>query len=202
MMAALVTSPFSYAKDEDKGEMSQAAIMAVDAPIFSWLKAGSSTENQVIQKLKEGGLVLNDGVSAITGGKLINGVNYSSKPVFNIEGLKIVSLSFSGKDKKDGQEGKLDTAILMIEKGFNDKNFITFKDGFRKKYAIYGKAHTIRDKDSEASDVYYVYDLNKYVIELSMPQQGTYFQLTSTSKKSHKLMRTKDGTAHLFKDVW
>ena len=168
-------------------------------PVLPWLILGETTQQQVrpqIQQLKtqyQGMLLVSDGVSVETGGYFINLATAIPQGMLNEQGLQMVTLDF------DAQQ-KLQLVVFRVNRGWNDKNLSPFVERMKRRYSNLANPDYLVDPLSEATDKVIIFDIGKFVIELQLPQHGTYATGTFTTKGILNKLRTVDGTIHIYGD--
>jgi len=151
-------------------------------PVFPWLKVGESTINDVrspIQQLKTsygGRLLLKNGDSPETGGTFINLSAAVSGGLLGEPGLSMMTIDFDSAQK-------VQMVTLWANKGWNSANVGPFISRVNARYASLASPVVITDPESEATDKTILYDMGRFAAEIRIPQQGTYFFATYTTKE-------------------
>lgn len=166
-------------------------------PVLPWLTLGETTINQArvpIQRLKTdmgGSLLIREGESVETGGKFIHLATALKQGMLNEQGMQMLTLDFDARNK-------LQMAVFWINRGWNDKNLAPFVARMSSRYATLAIPDHLYDPESEATDKIIIFEIGKYVIELRLPQHGTYATATFTTKEILGKLRSLDGTIHLY----
>lgn len=190
-LSFLALVPASAGASDAQAMMNQMTVRSL--PVFNWLVVGESTDKSVLPSLQKSGMLLSEGVSAYTGGKLINAANLSIKKpsALDVPGLKIISMSFN-------RSQKLESVVMMIDRGYGDAavpRIVSWLDG---KYSGLATPRNIRDDRGEGEDRYRYYDFGRFAVELSVPEYGSYANITFATKSLHQSMRQADGTSSVF----
>lgn len=165
-------------------------------PVFSWLNIGETTMAGVrgpIQSIRHQspGSWYNEGSSEITGGTFMTVSDLNSQGMLGEDGLKVLTVVFDVMRKAQ-------LAIFLVERGWNDARVKPLINRITKRYASMGEPVRVDDGASEASDYYVIFDLGRFIIEISIPQHGTFLSVYFTTKEIHERLRMADGTHHIF----
>lgn len=173
--------------------------MLTSLPVTPWLSLRESTISSVQQKLQQiidarPGIVPQWGDSQITGGALVTVSSVAGAGLLGEKGLRIFSLNFDLSQK-------LELVIFMFERGFGGANIGITLDRVARRFSKYASPIKIMDNTSEAADKYYIFDIGRFVIEVAIPQFGTFVTVNFSSKDTHKKMRIADSSYDLFMPV-
>ncbi|AVO43447.1 hypothetical protein [Simplicispira suum] len=135
------------------------------------------------------GATLHTGPSEITHGEALT--MSSVAPLLGDPWLRVLSIAFNPKNK-------LELVIFMFQRKPNDANVETIINRLTKKLEFLAPPILIAGTDEEAADRYYIFDIGKFVVELSIPQYSSLIPVYFTTKATHKTMRTADGTYDKF----
>ena len=169
-------------------------------PVLPWLTLGETTKQQVlpqVQRLKtqyQGALLVSDGVSVETGGYFINLATAIPQGMLNEQGLQMLTLDFDARQV-------LQLVVFQINRGWKDKNLPPFVERMKRRYSNLANPDYLGDPLSEATDKVIIFDIGKFVIELRLPQHGTYATGTLTTKEILRKLRAIDGTIHIYSDL-
>lgn len=188
-MALLSVVQAVNAAPSAQAEMNKLAIKSL--PVFAWLVVGESTSTAVLPKLQQGNLILQEGVFAYDPqGKLINASKPGGPGIEGETGLRIMSLGF-GKDRR------LESVTMMIERGWKDKNVPSLVDRMTTRYGVKAKPMIIRDERGDSADIYMLFDLGRFVVEVSVPEQGSFVTVIFTTRDLYEKMKKADRTDDL-----
>jgi|GEM_PF-3603826 len=188
-MALLSVVQAVNAAPSAQAEMNKLAIKSL--PVFAWLVVGESTSTAVLPKLQQGNLILQEGVFAYDPqGKLINASKPGGPGIEGETGLRIISLGF-GKDRR------LESVTMMIERGWKDKNVPSLVDRMTTRYGVKAKPMIIRDERGDSADIYMLFDLGRFVVEVSVPEQGSFVTVIFTTRDLYEKMKKADRTDDL-----
>jgi len=188
-MALLSVVQAVNAAPSAQAEMNKLAIKSL--PVFAWLVVGESTSTAVLPKLQQGNLILQEGVFAYDPqGKLINASKPGGPGIEGETGLRIMSLGF-GKDRR------LESVTMMIERGWKDKNVPSLVDRMTTRYGVKAKPMIIRDERGDSADIYMLFDLGRFVVEVSVPEQGSFVTAIFTTRDLYEKMKKADRTDDL-----
>ena len=168
-------------------------------PVLPWLKIGETTMTQVRPPIQQmittygGALLVKEGDSVETGGTFINLASAKESGLLNEQGLRVLTLDFD-------QSQRAQMAVFMVNRGWKDKNIEPLVSRMVRRYSNLATPVSITDPNSEASDKTILFPIGKFVIEIQLPQHGTFATVTFTTKAILARLRTIDGTLHLLKD--
>ena len=172
--------------------------MLTTLPVFPWLVLQQSTTSSIqsnVQALVNSvqGITHTWGGSEITGGETLNINKVLGEGLLGEKDLRILSISFS-------PSRKLELVTFMVDRGWKNANVQPLIDRISARYAMYASPVKIMDGQSEATDQYFVFDIGRFVIEIAVPQHGTFIPVYFTTKEIHRKMRITDNTYDLFKE--
>lgn len=174
-------------------------MMITTLPVTPWLELKKSTPREVRAKLQEivsslNGASFDADVSSVTNGESLT----INRPVGSLlqeeKDLQIISLHFD-------PHGKLELAMFVFNKGWEEKNIVHIRERLDAKYTQYERGRWVKDTESDNLDRYYIFDIGRFVVELSVPQGGSFLTVNFTTKEIHKKMRSADGTYEIFQPL-
>ncbi len=182
------------------GRLNDAQKMAMTSlPVMPWLSikqthiTSAQAKAQVIASSTPG--VLNQQAdSEITGGASITLALGAGNGLLGEKGFRILSMAFT-------PTGTLELVTFMFDRGWQDANIQPLLERVKRKYEIYADPELVMDGESEASDRYYIFDIGRFVIELSVPQHGSFIPVYFTTKETYRRMRMADSTYPLFEPI-
>lgn len=182
------------------GRLNDAQKMAMTSlPVMPWLSikqthiTSAQAKAQTIASSAPG--TMNEqSDSIVTGGAAITLALGTSKGLFGEKGFRIMSMAFN-----PGRT--LELVTFMFDRGWNDENIKPLLERVKRKYEIYADPELVMDGESEASDRYYIFDIGRFVVELAVPQYGTFIPVYFTTKDTYRRMRMADSTYHLFAPI-
>jgi len=160
-------------------------------PVFRWLVIGESTTHSVLPKLQQKNLLIEQDTFAYDPqGVLINASKLLGPGIEGDTGLRIMSLGF-GKDRR------LESVTMLVERGWKDKNVGPLCDRMQARYGAHAHPMVIQDGRGEATDTYTLYDLGRFVVEVAVPQNGSFASVIFATKDLYKKMKRADRTDEL-----
>ena len=170
--------------------------MLTTLPVFPWLILQETTISNIqnnVQRLvnSEPGITHAWGDSAITGGDVLNVNKSLGGGLLGETDLRILSIAFN-------PSRKLELVTFMVDRGWKNRNVQPLIDKITERYATYASPVKIMDGKSEATDQYFVFDIGRFVIEIAVPQHGSFVPVYFTTKNTHRKMRVMDNTYDLF----
>ena len=191
-IAACGVSPFALATPK---RIPKELIASV--PVFSWLTVGSSTHSSVrgpIQSMLSATPRpwFREGPSDITGGTFMNISHLQGNGMLDEVGLRILTIVFD-------TERIAQLVMFSVDRGWQDKNLKPLINRITSRYSHMTDPVVVQDGESEATDFFVFFDMGKFVVEIQVPQHGTFLTVNFTTKAIHQKMRMADGTFHLFK---
>lgn len=178
------------------GQLTEAQrYMLTSLPVNDWMAIGSTSAADVRAKLQSitnstRGAMLDVGVSDLTGGESFTIA--SPGPLLGDKWLRVLSLIFS-------RSRELELVTFMFMRRGNNLNVEEIVNRITQKLQPYAPPILIAGTDEEASDKYYLFDIGRFVVEISVPQYGSLIPVYFTTKKTHKIMRVADNTYDKFK---
>lgn len=171
--------------------------MLTSLPVTSWLSVCQTTTAQVQANLQRivnqhPGIIPNWGQSEITGGPSVTISSAVGHGLLDEKGLRIFSLIFDPSNR-------LELVTFMFDRGWAEANVDPLVKRITRQFSRYATPAILMDNDSEASDKYFVFDIGKFVIEIAVPQFGTFIPVYFTTKDTHRRMRIADSTYEIFK---
>lgn len=167
-------------------------------PVFPWLKIGETSYDAVratYQRMISSSSPkpwFRDGISEITGGAYLTISELSSKGMAGELGLKVITTVFDTQKKAQ-------MAIFLLDRGWNDANVSPLIARMEGRYTLYADPIRVQDDRGESSDYYIIFDMGRFIVEVSIPQHGTFLSVYFTTKELHRKIRIADGTYELFK---
>lgn len=195
LVAALCASSRTRAKPTDTQMARNQFVQSI--PVLPWLKLAETTLNDVrmpVQQLKsqyEGALLIRDGASAETGGTFITLSTALPHGMLNEPGLQLLTLDFDERQK-------LQMVVFRVNRGWRDRNLQPLVERMMRRYRNLAEPDFLGDPDSEETDKTVLFDVGRFVIEIRLPQHGTYATATFTTKAILKRLRETDGTLAIF----
>lgn len=172
--------------------------LIASVPVLPWLTVGVSTQSSIrgpIQSMLSGEPPkpwFREGPSEITGGSYMNISRLAGNGMLGETGLRILTIVFD--TQKVAQ-----LVIFSVERGWQDANIKPLINRITSRYLHMADPVIIRDGESEATDYFVFFDMGRFVVEIMVPQHGTFLTVNFTTKEIHKRMRLADGTYQLFK---
>lgn len=172
--------------------------LIASVPVLPWLTVGVSTLASVQGPVQSMLSVepprpwFRDGPSEITGGSFMNISQLNGSGMVGEQGLRILTIVF------DPQK-VVQLVMFSVERGWQDANIKPLINRITSRYLHLADPVLIRDGESEATDYFVFFDLGRFVVEIMVPQHGTFLTVNFTTKEINQRMRTADGTFHLFK---
>lgn len=171
--------------------------LIASVPVFPWLNIGQTTLQNAqgpIQAMLSSSPppLFREGPSEITGGSFMTVSSLHGSGMLGETGLRVLTIVF---DKNKCAQ----LAIFVVDRGWNNANTQPLLNRIAERYSSYAEPVRIQDAQSDATDVYYFFDLGRFVIEISVPQFGDFLQVVFTTKEIHAQMRMADRTYDLFK---
>lgn len=166
-------------------------------PVFPWLKVGETTYDAakvVYQRMLTSSSPrpwFREGGSEITGGTYMTISELSSKGMLGELGLKVITTVFDVRKKTQ-------MVIFLLDRGWNDANVGPLIARMEERYAQYADPIRIQDDRGESSDYYIIFNMGRFIVEISIPQHGTFLSVHFTTKELHSRIRAADGTYELF----
>lgn len=168
-------------------------------PVLPWSSVDETMFSDVqapIQAMKNqygGALLVSSGPSAETGGTFINLSSIAKGGLLNEPGLQFITLDFN-------ESRRLQMVTLRFDRGWNDKNIAPLLERMSRRYGNLATPTVLGDPESEARDRVVLFEIGKFVVEVRLPQHGTYVSSTFTSKAILKRLRSIDGTLEIYKN--
>lgn len=167
-------------------------------PVFPWLTIGETSYDAakaVYQRMLTSSSPrpwFREGASEITGGTFMTISELSSKGMAGELGLKVITTVFDTQKKAQ-------MAIFLLDRGWNDANVNPLIARMEGRYTLYADPIRVQDDRGESSDYYIIFDMGRFIVEISIPQHGTFLSVYFTTKELHRKIRIADGTYELFK---
>lgn len=177
------------------GERNKLKVAAV--PVFPWLIVGQTPYRSVSTFLagRPDVLILSTGTSALSNGELVNfserGIN-SEGGLFSEPGLRMISLSFSPKGTKI-----LEYVQFMVERGYEDRFVEPMIERLSTRYSDLATPIRVKVPDSEAEDVYVLYDLGRYVVETYHNENSSFFTVIFSTRDIYNRIREANGASEV-----
>jgi hypothetical protein len=83
---------------------------------------------------------------------------------------------------------------MSIDRGWQDRNIAPLLRSLSSRYSSITEPVTIGDPESEATDRTVLFDIGRFIIEVQIPQHGTFVTATFTTKALLHRMRSADRT--------
>ncbi|KLR58999.1 hypothetical protein OX89_04225 [Diaphorobacter sp. J5-51] len=172
--------------------------MLTSLPVFPWLSLLESTPTKIqshVQTLitSAPGILHAWSDSGVTGGDALNISKPLGSGLLGEQDLKILSMAFNASRK-------LELVTFMVDRGWKNANAQPLVNRITSRYSMYASPVRIMDGESEATDQYFLFDIGKFVIEIAVPQHGSFLPVYFTTKEIHKKIRTMDGTYDIFRE--
>ena len=167
-------------------------------PVLPWMSIAETRMSQVrgpIQQLiasHQGSVMVTDGQSVETGGSFINLATASKFGLLGIDGLSMLTLDFD-------RGGTAQLVAMTINRGWRDKNIGPLIRSLAARYASITEPVTIGDPESEATDRTVLFDIGRFIIEVQIPQHGTFLTTTFTTKALLQRLRTADRSIEILR---
>jgi hypothetical protein len=178
-----------------QGEANKLKIRGV--PVFKWLVVGVTPFSEVQREL--GGMsgisILSQGESAVTRGQLLN---FGEKPIrmesglFGEPGLRLASLGFAR-----GGQRVIEHVEWMVDRGPQQKFVEPMIRRLSTRYQDYASPIKVIDGRGDAEDVYYLWDLGRFVVEAGISDSGSFMNVVFAKRENYKTIRQANGTADL-----
>lgn len=178
-----------------RGEANKLQVQAV--PVFPWLVVGMTSLQAVRREI--GGMsgvgIISEGASAITAGQLLN---LSEKPIrvesglMGEPGLRLMSLSFSRGGSKT-----LEHVEWMVDRGPNLRFVEPLIDRLTTRYQDFASPIRVLDQRGDAADVYYLWDLGRYVVEAGISTGGNFVTAVFAKRSNYEMLRKANGMSDL-----
>lgn len=201
LMLSLLSFPceYTFAKNgiQNSGLTQEQKMLLQSIPVFNWLSVGLTTRQELgkamdsFRQIYGAQLFMDMSVSPLTSGQMINLGAVTKTGLLNETGMKVLTVDL------DSRNQKVDRVCAYFDKGWRDVNIQAVVNKYIGIYSKYSRPVFISDAESEASDEIIIFEIGKFVVEISLPQSGTLFNLTVTTKYNLRKMRSIDGTLHL-----
>ncbi|BCU08452.1 hypothetical protein [Allochromatium tepidum] len=159
----------------------------------SGVSLGTSTPRSVrpdLQRLIDGGAILSEGVSAYTSGALMNVAQTYGDGLAGELGLRLMSLNF-------GRDQTLALVFFMVQRGWQDQNVEPLIDRLVERYGPYTSPIFVQDGRGENSDRYVLFNLERFIVEIAIPENGSFSQVTLATREVYEMIKKQEGTADL-----
>lgn len=178
-----------------RGEHNKLIVQAL--PVLPWLVVGESSANTVKTELVRHDelRIGSSGVSAVTGGPLLNLAERKlrlASGAASIPGLRVLSLNFNPEG-----EQRLSYVSYMVERGTRDRFVQPMIERLVVAYQNYAKPIRVKDDRGETTDQYILFDLGRYVVEVSLGEGGVFFNVTFATRAIYERIRHANGAADL-----
>ncbi|NVZ11496.1 hypothetical protein HW932_19790 [Allochromatium humboldtianum] len=195
-MLMLGSVPSAWAQSGGSPQVSQEIYKhaLTSLPVLpSGISLGTSTTRSVrpdLQRLTDGGAILNEGVSAYTSGALLNvGQTYGDGLAGEL-GLRLMSLNFE-------RDQTLALVFFMVQRGWQDQNVEPLIDRLVERYALYTSPIFVQDGRGDNADRYVLFNLERFIVEIAIPENGSFAQVTLATRERYETIKKQEGTADL-----
>lgn len=159
----------------------------------SGLALGSSTQDSVRSELQpwiDGGAIVNEGVSAYTSGTLLNVAQAYGDGIAGELGLRLMSLNFE-------RDRTLGLVFFMVQRGWQDRNVEPLIDRLVERYSMYTSPILVKDGRGENSDQYILLNMERFIVEIAIPEKGSFAQVTFATREIYEAIKKQEGTSDL-----
>lgn len=190
---ASIASPVLMA-GSTQGEFNKLAVKSL--PVFGWLIVGESTESSVRPVLQSTlnsgmGAIFNEGESEITqGGSLLSLSQVGGPGIEGEDGLRLLSMAF-------GRDRKLAWVSWMVERGVRDARVEPLINRMIARYGSQATPITVADTRGEATDFYVLFDMGRFIVEVAVPQHGTFATVLFCTRAIYDILKREEGTDDL-----